>query len=139
MYLVCQKTKGVYKRLLTSKTRVATLKSLGINRLEHMSAKILTALMNTANSALSLQIEFDSIRYWLGSKTCFWILNRGEWKQFIQHRVNEILLSTKKGECGHVSRVENPADLGSRGMKASQLQDNKLKKGKVRSYMVKER
>ena len=127
VYLVCQTTKGVYTRLLTSKTRVAPLKSLSINRLELMSAKILTALMSTVKSALSSQIKIDSVRYWLDSKTSlYWILNRGEWKQFVQHRVNEILLATNKGEWGHVSGIENPADLGSRGMKASQIQDNNL-------------
>ena len=127
VYLVCQTTKGVYTRLLTSKIRVAPLKSLSINRLDLMSAKRLTGLMNIVKSALSSQIKIDSTRYWLDSKTSlFWILNRGEWKQFVQHRVNEILLSTKKGKWVNVSGVESPADLGSRSMKASQLQDDKL-------------
>ena len=36
VYLVVQTTTGIYTRLLTSKTRIAPLKSLSINRLELM-------------------------------------------------------------------------------------------------------
>ena len=127
VYLVVQTTTGIYTRLLTSKTRIAPLKSLSINRLELMSAKILTTLMKTVKTALSSQIEIDETRYWLDSKTSlFWILNRGEWKQFVQHRVNEILHETNKSEWGHVSGGENPADLGSRGLNATQIHSNNL-------------
>ena len=40
--------------------------------------------------------------------------------------VNEILLETNKSEWGHVIGGENPADLGSHGMNATQIQGNKL-------------
>jgi len=127
VYLVVQTTTGTYTRLLASKTRIAPLKCLSINRLELMSAKILTTLMKTVKTALSSQIDIAKTRYWLDSKTSlFWILNRGEWKQFVQHRVNEILRETNKSEWGHVSGGENPADLGSRGLNATQIQGNNL-------------
>ena len=48
---------------------------------------------------------------WIVRLPYFWIQNNNEWKQFVQHRVNEILTLTKKD----VSGVENPADIGSRG------------------------
>ena len=54
------------------------------------------------------------------------IANNGEWKNFVRHRVNEILKLTKEEEWGHVPGVENPADIGSRGAKASELRDSKL-------------
>ena len=99
VYLVIQTTTGIHTRLLTSKTRIGPLKSLCINRLELMSAKILTSLMRTVKTALSSKIEVGEARYWLDSKTSlFWILNRGEWKQFVQYRVNEILLERHKSE-----------------------------------------
>ena len=68
----------------------------------------------------------DFVRLWLESKTAlFWIANNGEWKNFVRHRVNEILL-TKKEEWEHVPGVENSTDIGSRGAKASELRDSKL-------------
>ena len=96
-------------------------------RLELMSARILYVLMNTVVAALSSQVRIDNSRYWLDSKTAlFWIANNGVWKQFVQHRVNEILKLTNKVEWGHVDGVENPADIGSRSVTASQLRDSAL-------------
>ena len=127
IYLVYETSKGIFTKLLCSKTRVAPLKSLTIPRLELMSARILAVLMNTVRSALSSQVKIDSVKYWLDSKTAlYWIYNNGQWKQFVQHRVNEILRLSRSDEWGHVSGVDNPADLGSRGVTASQLRDSKL-------------
>ena len=47
VYLVYETTKGILAMLLCSKTRVAPLKSMTIQRLELMSARILAVLMNT--------------------------------------------------------------------------------------------
>ena len=139
IYLVCETTRGTHVTLLCSKTRVAPLKSLSIPRLELMSARILAVLMDTVYNALKSQLKIDSIQYWLDSKTAlYWILNRGEWKQWVQYRVSEILKVSKKDNWGHVHGVDNPADLGSRGSSGSQLHDSQvwwngpgwLKKGK---------
>ena len=54
------------------------------------------------------------------------IENRTEWKQFVQHRVNEILTQTSKDQWKHVPGKENPADLGTRGADPSQLKNSKL-------------
>ena len=127
IYMVYETPRGIFTRLLCSKTRVAPLKSLSIPRLELMSARILSVLMETVKSALSSQVKVDCTRYWLDSKTAlYWIFNNGTWKQFVQHRVNEILGLSKKEEWGHVSGVENPADLGSRGVTPEQLKESKL-------------
>ena len=114
-------------RLIASKTRVAPLKEMSIPRLELMAARILAQLVNTIRSALSTQLKLDGVRYWLDSKTALcWIRNRGEWKQFVKHRVNEILQLTNKDERAYVSTHENPADIGSRGVLVSQLKNNEL-------------
>ena len=127
VFLVCETTEGTFTRLLSAKTRVAPLKQLTIPRLELMSARVLATLMSTILEALGPTFKVDAVRYWLDSKTAlFWIHNNGEWKQFVQHRVNEILRLTRKEDWGHVSGVENPADLGSRGVSASHLKDSKL-------------
>ena len=83
--------------LLTSKTRIAPLKTQTIPRLELMSAFILAKLMSTVQRALG-----------------HWINNKGEWKQFVRHRVNEILKLSDKANWGHCPGEQNPADIGSR-------------------------
>ena len=127
IYLVVHTSKGIFPRLVASKTRIAPVKKLTINRLELLSAKILVVLMNTVKTALGSQFDVKETRYWLDSQTAlYWLNNRGEWKQFVKNRVNEILSLSSKAEWGHVSGVDNPADLGSRGVKASVIRSNRL-------------
>ena len=127
IYLVCQTSTRIYTKLLCAKTRVAPLKELSIPKLELMSARILVNLMETVKGALSSKLKIDAIKFWLDSKTAlFWLLNQGEWKMFVQHRVNEILKVSDKEQWGHVPGKENPADIGSRGMAASDLKQNTL-------------
>ena len=128
VYFVYRTDDGqTHVRLVASKTRVAPLKELSIPRLELMSARILAQLINTVRNALQSQLKIDGVRFWLDCKTALsWIQNRGEWKQFVRHRVNEILKLTNKEEWAYCSTVENPADLGSRGVLASQLKEDEL-------------
>ena len=127
IYLVCQTSQGIYTKLVASKTRVAPLKKLSINRLELLSAKILVTLMASVKKTLANQISIKETRYWLDSQTAlYWVNNNGEWKQFVKNRVNEILSMSSKTKWGHVSGTENPADIGSRGVNASQLKSSKL-------------
>ena len=128
VYFVYLGTDGkTHVRLVASKTRVAPLKELSIPRLELMSARILAQLMDTIKVALQSQLKIDGVKFWLDSKTALsWIQNKGEWKQFVRHRVNEILKLTAKEDWAYCSTDENPADLGSRGVLASQLKENQL-------------
>ena len=100
VYFVYRTDDGqTHARLITSKTRVAPLKELSITRLELMSARILAQLMNTIRNAIQSQLRVDGVRFWLDSKTVLsWIRNRGEWKQFVRHGVDEILRLTNKEE-----------------------------------------
>ncbi|XP_065060575.1 uncharacterized protein LOC135687848 [Rhopilema esculentum] len=127
IYLVYETDTGMHSGLICAKTRVAPLKELSIPRLELMSGRILSTLMETVYNALSPQIKIDGCRYWLDSKTAlYWINNQGEWRQFVQHRVNEILKISKKEDWGHCIGVCNPADLGSRRVSATILRDSRL-------------
>ena len=111
--------------MICSKSRVAPLKTLTIPRLELMSAKLLAQLMHTVRKALGQEIQISQVKYWLDSKTALcWIQNRGEWKQFVHHRVNEILKLTSKIEWQHCPGEQNPADIGSRGMGPTELKEN---------------
>ena len=127
VYLVYATNEGIYAKLLASKSRVAPLKTLTIPRLELMSARILAQLMETVKKALESQLQISRVKYWLDSKTALcWIQNRGEWKQFVRHRVNEILKLSYKKDWGHCPGEENPADIGSRGTLGSKLKEEKL-------------
>ena len=123
VYLVYRTRARVHAKLLAAKTCVAPLKALTIPRLELMSERILAQLMDTIKKAFKSEIEVSGARCWLDSKTAIcWIQNRGEWRQFVQHRVNEILKLTKKGDWGHCPGKENPADLGYRGVLVTKAQ-----------------
>ena len=113
--------------MLTTKARVAPLKETSIPRFELMSGRLLAQVMNTVRDSLKNQVKIDYVRFWLDSMTAlYWIMNKGKWKQFVHHRVNEILRLTNKEEWGHCPGVENPADIGSRSCMGSQLVKNKL-------------
>ena len=97
IYLVYETDDGILSRLICAETRVAPLKQLSIPRPELMSGRILSTLMDTVYKALSPQVKIDGYRYWLDSKTAlYWINSQGLWKQFVQHRVNEILQISDK-------------------------------------------
>ena len=77
--------------------------------------------MKSVKEAFENQVCVGSTYYWLDSMTAlYWIKNRGEWKQFVSHHVNEVLKLTRRGEWGHCPGKENPADIGT------QLKSNKL-------------
>ena len=127
VYLVYKTNEGTSAKLLTSKSRVAPLKKVTIPHLELMPARILAQFMDTVKLALESQLKVNRVRYWLDSSTALcWIQNRGEWKQFVRHRVNEILKLTNKEHWGHCPGEENPADIGLRGALGSKLRDDKL-------------
>lgn len=127
VYLCYETEKGIFTKLLCAKTRVAPLKSLSIPRLELMSARVLVVLMSNVIEALSSIIKIETVRFWLDSKTAlYWIYNNGEWKQWVQFRVAEILKMSDKEQWGHVAGKDNPADIGSRGVTASYLSTSEL-------------
>ena len=127
VYLVYEVFGAFYVTLLTSKTRVSPLKPQTTPRLELMSGRILAKLVKTVMTALKEEVELTEIRLWLDSKTVlWWINNKGEWKQFVRHRVNEILRMTRKEDWAHCPGEQNPADVGSRGARASELKEGKL-------------
>ena len=121
IYLVQQQFSGTYAQLITSKTRVAPIKPKSIPRLELMPGRILAALMDTVQKAIN--VEIHSTHLWLDSYTALcWIANHQEWKQFVKARVNEILSLTTENQWRHCPSEDNPADIGSRGMNAIELE-----------------
>lgn len=127
VYFVCEAYGAFCVTLLTSKTRVAPLKTQTIPRLELMSGRVLAKFMETVHNALTEEVEIMGSRRWLDSKTAlWWINNKGEWKQFVRQRVNEILRVTRKEDWAHCPGEQNPADIGSRGELASRLKEKRI-------------
>ena len=64
-----------------------------------MAGLILVKLMSTGKNALCSQVQVQQTKRWSDSMTAlYWIMNRGDWKQFVRHRVNEILKSSSKSD-----------------------------------------
>ena len=127
VYLVLETSSGNYRVLLTSKARVAPLTKQSIPRLELLSEVILARLVSSVMEALQSQVQISETYLWLDSKTALcWIKGSKEWKQFVQNRVHEILSLTEAAVWNHCPGIENPADIGSRGVFASKLRDSKL-------------
>ncbi len=122
IYLRSQYSNGnVDVNLVAAKTRVAPLKKQSVPRLELLGANILVRLSNTVKNALQLPEDVE-IFYWIDSMTVlYWIKNKKQWKQYVMSRVTEIRKSTSPEMWRHCPGVQNPADLPSRGMNASEL------------------
>ena len=127
VYLVCVTNSGIFVLLMASKTRVAPLSKQVTARLELMTARITAQLKEAVEKALQSRITVNSVHMWSDSITAlYWIKGEREWSQFVQNRVNEILRLTTRETWNHCPGVENPADLGSRGVTAVTIKSNKL-------------
>ena len=82
--------------------------------------------MHTVYSVLQKEVQepIDAF-YWVDSMaTLCWIKNDKPWKQFVRHRVSEILKLSSRDNWYHCPGPQNPADLPSRGNFAPLLAAN---------------
>nr|XP_029729633.1 uncharacterized protein LOC109398938 [Aedes albopictus] len=112
---------NVKVELLTSKSRVAPLKKRSIPRLELCAAQIAAHLTSKVRTALG--IDAVSVWYWSDSMVVlYWLRFPPQaWKTFVSNRVSDIQILTHGSKWRHVSGMENPADLVSRGMAVEQF------------------
>ena len=125
VYLRVEYTEGAPDvNVVTSKTRVVPVKRQTIPCLELLGATILARLMNTLVKVFSCKMFVPQVDryYWTDSYTTLcWIRNSQQWKQYVQHRVNEICRLSSKENWRFCPGSENPADLLSRGCQVKSL------------------
>ncbi|UYV84640.1 hypothetical protein LAZ67_X002934, partial [Cordylochernes scorpioides] len=129
IYLRTVKYKEVNVQLVASKARVVPKRKLTILRLELMSCFIGSRLIKQIISE-SIAIPEPNIWFWTDSSTALrWIQNEKPWATFVRNRVTEICSISKKENWHHVSGVNNPADLPSRGSSVKKLIEHKWCEG----------
>ncbi|CAL8137402.1 unnamed protein product [Orchesella dallaii] len=108
---------------ITSKAKVAPLKQVTLARLELIGAVMLSKLMNNVQLIMKLDCELFA---WCDSTIVLrWIAaHPRRWKTFVANRVAQIQEHTPVEIWRHVPGIQNPADLASRGITATELNNN---------------
>ena len=115
-------------RFVAAKTWVAPVGGATIPRLELLSALVLSKLMDSIHTALEPELRLgDPVCFSDSMVALFWIQGTNhEWKQFVENWVNTIRSLVAPQHWKHCLGKENPADIPSRGMSASELADTRL-------------
>ena len=88
---------------------------------------ILARLISVVKETLSKIFNITETTCWTDSSTVLhWVNGKKDYKQFVQNRIDEILRLTDSETWRFCPGLENPADIGSRGQKASELAQNDL-------------
>ena len=113
-------------QLIMAKSRVAPLASITIPRLELMAAVVATRLA----IILEKELKYDNIQhfYWTDSTIVLGYLQNESkrFKIFVANRIQQIHDVSSPSQWRHISGLNNPADLASRGIRAKGLIDSKL-------------
>lgn len=117
---------SVTAKLVCSRIRVAGKQST-MPRLELMGAWLSVKLSESVREALDKENNVRCV-FWIDSSVVYqWIQGDYlDWKIFVSNRVKEIHAKTKKNQWRHVPGIDNPADLGTRGITAKELNESKV-------------
>lgn len=124
VYVRTQDLKGnVTCNLLTTKSRVAPVKTVSIPRLELSAAELLARLMQ----AVLRIMEWPTVEYflWIDSSVAYHRIRKEPYtlKTFVANRVASIQDRTVTDRWRHIDGKDNPADLLTRGVSPSELID----------------
>ena len=97
-----------------------------IPHLELLSALLLSKLVVSVQDALQSELSLNDPVCYTDSKVVLcWIKGCSqEWKQFVENCVTSICASIPAQHWRHCPGEDNPADIPSRGMTASELSKN---------------
>lgn len=113
-------------RLLTSKTRVAPVKTVSIPRLELCGAQLLVTTMKTVQEAM----EFKDVEYFLWTDSTVvlgWLRQLPiRFRPYVANRVSYIQQHCELSSWHHVPTAHNPADCASRGLSVAKLRTHAL-------------
>lgn len=112
--------------MVTSKTRVAPIKTISLPRLELCGAVLLANLLTSVKN--SLQLYNTETFAWCDSEIVLaWLAGKPiRWKTFVANRVVEITEHTNINQWHHIKSEDNPADCASRGLFPSELAAHSL-------------
>ena len=116
----------VHISIVTSKTKVASIKRLTIPRLELCGAYLLAQLLHHVQQVFN--IPLSCIYAWTDSTVVLsWLVgNPRRFKTFVGNRVSHIVDLISPGRCRHVNGAINPADCASRGLYPTELLNHEL-------------
>ena len=105
-------------------SRVSPIKAVTIPRLELMGGILSARLARNIGKTLTV----GKTTFWTDStNVLYWVRSKSRsFKPFVANRVGEIQRITDPEEWRHIPGEENPADLPTRGLTASQLTESKL-------------
>ena len=126
-YLRSEYAQGCYGAcIVASKTRVGPLTPMSTPRLELMAA--ILCLHFTLSILAAFNIPISQARSWSDSmNVLYWIHGKGkQYRPFVTNRIGEIQRQSNPEQWHYVESKENPADLCSRGLRATRLNESTL-------------
>ena len=124
VYIRARGPTGISCKLLTSKTKVAPVKALSMPRLELCAATLGGNLTNSLRQTL----EVSLVTAWTDSTIVLNWLSKlpRTWNTFVANRVATVQEEIPRNQWKYVPSKDNPADMASRGLLASEIIANAL-------------
>lgn len=120
----------VQVRLLTSKSKVASLRATTIPRLELCGAVLAAELIHDVLGELrmlNIIVKPSDVHLWTDSLIVLaWIKSANLFQSYVANRIARIRDVSSQNQWKHVSSIDNPADLISRGVNSVDISTSTL-------------